>query len=387
VKAVVYHKPKDIRVEDVPDPRIIAPTDAIVRVSATAICGSDLHIYNGLVPQTRPMVMGHEFTGVVEEVGREVNRVRIGDRVIVPFAISCGTCWFCDRQLPNQCQQSNPGRYGPDGGLLKEKGGGIFGYTDLYGGYDGGQAEAVRVPWADVNCFSVPMELTDEQVLFLTDIIPTGWAGIDWADLRGGETVAVYGCGPVGLMAMKAAWVKGARRVIGVDIEGYRVETAMRVADADGIDATTVDPVMAIRDLTEGRGADVVVDAVGMEASESLLRRAAHMLRAEAGSISVMKQAFRSVRRGGAVSVLGTYASNYDGFPVGQIFDKQIRVRSGRAPVHVYLDRLMNLVSNHRLRADDIVTHRLPFADAPRAYKIFNDKDERCVKVVLRPHG
>jgi S-(hydroxymethyl)glutathione dehydrogenase/alcohol dehydrogenase len=219
MKAVVFHKPKDVRVESVDDPRIEEPTDAIVRVTSTAICGSDLHIYNGLFPQARPLVMGHEFMGIVEETGNAVKNLQPGDRVVVPFPIACGSCFFCSQGMPVHCETSNPKHYGPEGAVLHEKGGGLFGYTDLYGGYDGGQAEFVRVPFADVGPRKISDRFSDEEALFLTDIFPTGFCGVDWGGVRGGETVAVFGCGPVGLMAQKCAWVRGAKRVIALDIQ------------------------------------------------------------------------------------------------------------------------------------------------------------------------
>jgi S-(hydroxymethyl)glutathione dehydrogenase / alcohol dehydrogenase len=385
MRAVVYHRPKSVSVEHVPDARLEKPTDAVVRVTSTAICGSDLHIYNGLLLQLRRFTLGHEFMGIVEDVGKEVTKLRRGDRVLVPFPVACGTCFFCGRGLPGHCETSNPDKYGPEGGILGEKGGGLFGYTDLYGGYDGGQAEAVRVPFADVGPRRVPADLTDEQALFLTDILPTGFAAVDWAELKGGETVVVFGCGPVGLMAMKCAWLRGAGRVIGVDIESYRLQMAERTAHADVVHADEVNAVDVIRDATDGRGADVVIDAVGMEAHRSLRKKVSNALRFQLGSTSVLEQCFSAVRRGGVVSVVGVYGMSYDAFPLGQLFDKGIALRAGQAPVHRYIDHLLDLVASRRLRTDDIITHRLPLAEAAHAYEIFNRKEDGCVKVVLRP--
>jgi S-(hydroxymethyl)glutathione dehydrogenase / alcohol dehydrogenase len=385
MRAVRYHRPKNVSVDTVPDPRIEQPTDAIVRVTATAICGSDLHIYNGLILQLRRFVLGHEFMGIVEDVGSSVQKLRRGDRVVVPFPIACGACFFCERSLPVHCEVSNPGRYGPEGGLIRQKGGGLFGYTDLYGGYDGGQAEAVRVPFADFGPRQVPDSLSDEQALFLTDIIPTGFAAIDWADLQGGETVAVFGCGPVGLMAMKCAWLRGAGRVIGVDLEPYRLSMAERVADADVIDARETDPVEIIRAETGGRGADVVVDAVGMEAHRGLMKKLANVVHVQLGSTAALEKCLSAVRRGGVVSIVGVYGMSYDNFPLGQLFDKGVSLRMGQAPVHRYADHLVDLVASGKLRADDIITHRMPLAEAPRAYQLFNRKEDGCVKVVLHP--
>lgn len=384
MKAVRYHKPKDIRVDEVDDPKIEDPRDAIVRVTSTAICGSDLHIYNGLFPQVRPLVMGHEFMGVVEEAGSEVKNLKKGDRVIVPFPVACGACWFCNNNLPTHCENSNPEKYGPEGGVLDQKGGGIFGYTDYYGGYDGGQAEFARVPYADYGPRKVPDGLQDEQVLFLTDILPTGWAAVDWAELSGGETVAVFGCGPVGLMAQKSAWKCGANRVIGLDVEQYRLDVAKNVACAETVHINGRNPEDAIREMTGGRGADVCIDAVGMEAHISPARKMAAVAHMEAGTIDALSMCISSVRRGGAVSVVGVYATNYDNFPWGQIFEKGLRLRAGQVPAQYYTDKLMKMIENREIRTDDIITHIMPLEHAPIAYKIFNEKQDDCVKVVLK---
>lgn len=385
MKAVVFHKSKDMRVDEVPDPRIEREDDIILRVTSTAICGSDLHIYNGFLPQKDPMVMGHEFMGMVQERGRAVTNLEVGDRVVVPFPISCGGCFFCQHALPGHCEESNPKNYGPEGGMLEQKGGALFGYTDLYGGYSGGQAQYVRVPYANVGPRKVRDDFTDDQVLFLTDIFPTGFAGIEWANLQGGETVVVFGCGPVGIMAQKCAWVRGAGRVIGVDILPYRLDAAKRSAHSEVINLQESDAVELIREMTNGRGADVCVDAVGMEADRTLGDKLANLVHMEAGSIKALKMAISAVRRGGFVSVLGVYGMPYDNFPVGQIFDKGITMRFGQAPVQAYIDELIGWVEEGKIRLDDIITHRLPLADAPRAYELFNDKKDDCVKVVLKP--
>ena len=385
MKALVFHHPGKVSVDNVPEPKIKHAEDVILRVTATAICGSDLHIYNGFFPQKRDMVLGHEFMGIVEEIGSNVTSLQVGDRVVVPFPIACGGCFFCQHGLPGHCENSNPEKYGPEGGLLDQKGGGLFGYTDLYGGYDGGQAEYVRVPYANFGPRKVTSDFRDEEVLFLTDILPTGYTAIDWAELQGGETVAVFGCGPVGLMAMKCAWLRGAKRVIGIDIEPYRLATANRTANAEILNAAEDDPVQAIRDLTEGRGADVCVDAVGMEANRNLLDKLSNIIHAQAGSIKGLQTAISAVRRGGVVTVVGVYGTPYDNFPLGQIFDKGITMRFGQAPVQKYIDELLTWVEQRKIRLDDIITHRLPLAQAPHAYEIFNKKEDNCVKVVMKP--
>ncbi len=385
MKALVFHSPGKVSVDEVPDPKIQHSDDAIVRVTSTAICGSDLHIYNGFLPQKRPFVLGHEFMGVVEEVGSDVSELQKGDRVVVPFPIACGGCFFCQHDLPGHCEKSNPEKYGPEGGVMDQKGGALFGYTDLYGGYDGGQAQYVRVPYADVGPRKISADLEDEKVLFLTDILPTGYTAIQWANLKGGETVAVFGCGPVGLMAMKSAWLAGARQVIGIDILEYRLAMARKVADAQTINGKNNDPVEAIRALTNGRGADVCVDAVGLEADRSVLDKLSNVAHLQTGSISVLKAASSAVRRGGVLSVVGVYGMAYDNFPIGQWFDKGITVKCGQAPVHKYIDELIELVESGKIRLDDIITHRLPLEEAPHAYNIFCKKADNCVKVVLKP--
>jgi S-(hydroxymethyl)glutathione dehydrogenase / alcohol dehydrogenase len=385
MRALVFHRPGRVEVNDVPDPRIESEDDVILRVTATAICGSDLHIYNGFIPQKNDMVLGHEFMGVIEEVGRGVRELKKGDRVVVPFPIACGHCFFCQDSLPGHCENSNPEKYGPEGALLDQKGGGLFGYTDLYGGHSGGQAEYVRVPYANFGPRTVPENFRDEQVLFLTDIFPTGYSGIDWAGVKGGETVAVFGCGPVGLMAQKCAWIRGAKRVIGVDILNYRLAAAQRTAQAETINAETIDPVKAIREMTEGRGADVCIDAVGMEAKRKLTDKVANVWHMEVGSIKALKTAISAVRRGGHISVLGVYGIPYDSFPVGQIFDKGIHLSFGQAPVQKYIDDLIRYLQEDKIRLDDIISHRLLLDEAPRGYEIFNEKKEDCVKVVLTP--
>ena len=384
MKALVFHRPGHVEVNDVPDPRIEDPQDVVLRVTSTAICGSDLHILNGFIPQARDMVLGHEFMGVVEEVGREVTKLKVGDRVVVPFPIACGKCFFCSHATPVNCEHSNK-NYGPEGGLLKEKGGALFGYTDLYGGYNGGQAEYVRGPYANFSPRVVPEGFSDEEVLYLTDIFPTGYSAIDWANVQGGETVAVFGCGPVGIMAMKSAWLRGAKRVIGIDIQEYRLEAARRTANAETLNFDKLNVVEALRDMTEGRGPDVCVDAVGMEAERTLTDKLLNVWHAEMGTIKVLRACISAVRRGGAVTAVGVYGMPYDNFPLGQIFDKGIRMQMGQAPVTNYIDKLIGHLQKREIRLDDIISHRLPLSQAPHGYEIFRDKKDDCLKVVLSP--
>jgi len=387
MKAAVIHGPGIITCDTVPDPIIKDNTDIILKVTSTAICGSDLHIYSGGFPQPRPMVLGHEFMGIVEETGTAITSLKKGDRVIVPFPIACGGCFFCNHDLPGHCENSNPENYGPEGGLVTEKGGALFGYTDLYGGYDGGQAEYVRVPYANYGPRKVPDNLTDEQVLFLTDIFPTGYTGIDWGNVSGGETVAIFGSGPVGIMAAKSAWLRGAKRVVIVDTLQYRLDKAKLAANCETIlwNDGAKEVVEQIRAMTEGRGADVCVEAVGFEPERSLLDRAKAVVNFEKGSIKVLEACMSAVRRGGIVSVLGVYPTTYDNFPLGQFFDKGIIMKGGQAPAHKHIDQLLQWVVEGKVKLDDIITHRLPLSEVAHGYSIFKKKEEDCVKVVMDP--
>lgn len=383
MKAVVFHHPRKMSVDQVEDPSIVDNKDIILKVTSTAICGSDLHIYNGYFPQLKKMIMGHEFMGIVEEVGKNIKNLKKGDRVVVPFPIACGSCFFCNHSMPTHCENSNP-NYGPEGGLLKQKGAALFGYTDLYGGYPGGQAEYVRVPYAQFGPRKIESDLKDEEVLFLTDIFPTGWSAANWAGIKGGETVAVFGCGPVGIMAQKAAWLKGAARVIGIDVLDYRLERARKSASSETLNSNQVDVVEAIREKTNGRGADVCIDAVGMEANRSFIGKVSDMLRGQAGNITVIDTCASAVRRGGVISIVGVYGTRYS-FPLGQLFDKGVSLKMGQATVQVYIDELLNLIKDGKVKLDDIITHTLPLDQAAHGYDIFNKKQDNCLKVVLKP--
>lgn len=385
MKAAVFHKPGDISYDTVDDPRIENGRDVILKVTATAICGSDLHILSGGIPQASDMIVGHEFMGIVEEVGSAITNLKKGDRVVVPFPISCGHCFFCQHGASPACENSNFEHYGPEGGLLDQKGAALFGYTDLYGGYSGGQAQYVRVPYADISPRKVPDNMTDEQVLFLTDIFPTGWSAIDWAQLKGGETVAIFGSGPVGLMAQKAAWINGAGRVIAIDPVEYRLAKARQVNKVETLNPNEVDVVEAIRAMTGGRGADVCVDAVGFEAERSFLEKVKATVNFEKGTVKVLELCFSAVRRNGTVTVVGVYGTPFDNFPVGQMFDKGITIKQGQAPVINYIDHLIDLVTTEKVVLDDIISHRMPLRDVAHAYEIFKNKEDDCVKVVLNP--
>ena len=385
MKAAVFHKIGDIRVDNVPDPTIEEQEDIIVRVTSTAICGSDLHIYDGFIPQLTNQVLGHEFMGIVEEVGSQVTRVKKGDRVVVPFLISCGQCFFCQQGYHASCEHSNPEHYGPQGDMLKGKGGGAFGYTDLYGGYDGGQAEYVRVPNANSGPKIIPDGLEDEQVLFLTDIFPTGWSAVKWGRVKPGDTVVIFGSGPVGLMSQKAAWLNGAERVIAIDPLEYRLEKARTVNQVETLNSEDKDLRDKIYEMTDGRGADVAIDAVGMEANRSFGEKLKAVINVEKGTMKVMEMCTEVVRRNGHISVVGVYASPYDNFPIHRIFDKGLTMQFGQAQVNVYIDECFEMVRSGKVVLNDIITHRVPLSKASEAYDMFKNKKDDCVKVVLKP--
>lgn len=386
MKAAVFHSPGKITCDTVEDPKIEDQQDVILKVTATAICGSDLHLYSGGIPQARPMVMGHEFMGVVEEVGKGVTHLKVGDRVVVPFPVACGHCFFCEHDLPSGCENSNVDNYGPEGGILTEKGGGMFGYSDLYGGYNGGQAQYVRVPYANTGPRKVADSLTDEQVLFLTDIFPTGYTGIMWGELKGGETVAIFGAGPVGTMAAKSAALYNAKKIIVVDTVQYRLDKIKAITGCDTILWDSADGVVEqIREMTGGRGADLCIDAVGFEPDRNIIDRAKAVVNLEKGSIKVLNACMSAVRRGGTVSILGVYATPFDNFNLGQIFDKGIIIKAGQAPVHAIIDKLMNYVETGKVKLEDVITHRLALDQVAKGYEIFDKKQDDCVKVVLDP--
>ncbi|MBO6183204.1 MAG: glutathione-dependent formaldehyde dehydrogenase [Chryseobacterium sp.] len=386
MKAAVFHAPGKITCDTVDDPIIQDENDIILKVTSTAICGSDLHMYSGGIPQPRPMVMGHEFMGEIVEKGKNITHLHQGDRVVVPFPIACGCCYFCENDLPGGCENSNPENYGPEGGILTEKGGGMFGYTDLYGGYNGGQAQYVRVPYANFGPRKVPDILTDEQALFLTDIFPTGYTGVMWGELKGGESVAIFGAGPVGSMAVKSAILHNAGKVIVIDTLQYRLDQIKKLTGCETIlweDSEST--IEKIREMTKGRGADLCIDAVGFEPERNFLDRAKAVINFEKGSMKVLEACMSAVRRGGTVSVLGVYAVNYDNFRLGQIFDKGIILRAGQAPVHAIIDKLMKHVESGEVKLDDIITHRLSLNDVAKGYELFDKKEDGCVKVVLDP--
>jgi threonine dehydrogenase-like Zn-dependent dehydrogenase len=380
MKAVVWRGKEDVRVEDTSDPTIRRPTDAIVRVSASGLCGSDLHLYGGLIPGMRTGdVLGHEAFGIVEEVGPEVTHLRPGMRVVVPFNISCGRCFMCGQGLQSQCETTQNSRF--------HRGGSLFGYSHLYGGVPGAQAELLRVPMAHYGPIPVPEEVPAHRAVLLADVLPTAWQGVIQAGVQAGQSVAVFGLGPIGQMCARFALQRGARRVIGVDRVAERLTMAQRHG-VDVVDFTRVDDLpQVVVEATGGRGADAVIDCVGMEADGSRLDRLLQVTKLQPSRAIALRHAVDAVRRGGTISIVGVYGGWLHGFPLDQLFDKQIQVSMGQANVRRWSDDLLPVVidPDDPLGLDDLVTHRVPLAEAPRAYRMFREKRAGAVKVMFRP--
>jgi threonine dehydrogenase-like Zn-dependent dehydrogenase len=366
-------------VETVADPVILNPRDAIIKVTSTAICGSDLHLYNGYVPtMEKGDVLGHEFMGEVVEVGKDNHRLVVGDRVVVPFTIACGHCYFCREQLWSLCDNSNPNAWMAEK-LYGYSASGLFGYSHMYGGYPGGQAEYARVPFADVGPLKVPDSLSDEQVLFLSDIFPTGYMAADNCQIKAGDTVAVWGCGPVGQFAIKSAFLLGAERVIAIDRFVERLELASLQGGAETLNYEDVDVLDALRQLTGGQGPDACIDAVGLEAhgttSLSLATDRLHSLR----------QAISACRKGGTVSIPGVYGGWLDKFPLGAAFAKGLTLKMGQTHMHKYMPLLLERIERGEIDPSFIITHRIGLEDAPAMYRTFRDRGDSCIKVVMQP--
>jgi threonine dehydrogenase-like Zn-dependent dehydrogenase len=390
MKAVTYISRNKVRLSDVPEPTILNAGDAIVKVSSAAICGSDLHLVDGYVPSMlNGDILGHEFMGEVVETGRSVTNVHTGDRVVVAFPISCGKCWSCQHQLFSVCENSNPN------GWLAEKffgypTAGVYGYSHLTGGYAGGQAEYVRVPFADVGAFKVPDEVPDEKALFLGDILPTGYMGAEMAEIQPGDVVAVWGAGPVGQFAIASAKLMGAERIIAIDRFDVRLNMARERAGAtDTIDYEQVPALEALKELTGGRGPDKCIDAVGMEAHSSDAQwpfdRAMQAVRAETDRPMALRDAIMACRSGGIVSVVGAYGGFVDKFPIGAVMNRSLTIRAGQCHVQRYMRPLLERVQRGEIDPSFIITHTLALGDAVHGYDIFKNKLDDCVKVVLKP--
>jgi threonine dehydrogenase-like Zn-dependent dehydrogenase len=390
MKAVCWWGKNEVRVENVPDPKILNPHDAIVRVTLTAICGSDLHLYDGYVPtMMRGDILGHEFMGEVVELGSEVKNLTVGDRVVVPFPIGCGRCFFCRNDPWSLCDNTNPNAWMVEA-LMGYSGAGIYGYSHMYGGYSGGQAEYVRVPFADVNPLKIPAGIPDEKALFLTDIFPTGWMAAENCAIRNGDTVAVWGCGPVGQFGVKSAWMLGAERVIAID----RVPARLRLAAADGrtetVNYSDVDDAFeTIKELTGGRDPDSCIDAVGMEAHghtpDAVIDRVKQVMKLQFDRAHSLRQAIHSCRKGGTVSIPGVYAGFIDNIPIGQAFGKGLTLKMGQTHVQKYTQPLLDRIVAGEIDPSFLITHRATLEDAPEMYRTFRDKADECIKVVMQP--
>ena len=389
MKALCWHGANDVRVETVPDPGILNPHDAIVRITLTAICGSDLHIYNGYIPgMEKGDILGHEFMGEVVDVGSKVRKVKKGDRVVVPFTICCGKCFYCISDLWSLCDNTNPNAqvlrklYGSSGS-------GLFGYSHLYGGYAGGQAEYARVPFADVGPIVIENGQSDEQVLFLSDILPTGYMAAENCNIQPGDIIAVWGCGPVGLFAIRCAYMLGAERVIAIDHIPERLKVARELCNAEVLDYTDDDILGSLRQMTGGRGPDACIDAVGMEAHggvEQLYDRVKQSIFLETDRPGVLRRAIMACRKGGTVSIPGVYGGFIDKVPIGAAFAKGLTLKMGQTHAPRYLRPLLTRIQNGEIDPSFVISHRFPLSEAAKAYDLFNRKEDGCTKVVLKPN-
>lgn len=378
MKAVTYQGMKNLQVKEVPDALLEKSDDIVVRITSTAICGSDLHLLHGMIPNLpHDYIIGHEPMGIVEEVGRDVTRVKKGDRVIIPFNVSCGECFYCKHQLESQCDNSNP----------HGQAGGFFGYSETFGGYAGGQAELLRVPYANFVPFVVPedAEMEDEKLLFLSDIVPTAYWAVDTSGVKSGDTVIVLGCGPVGLLAQKFAWLKGAKRVIAVDHVGYRMKHAERTNKVETFNFLEHENLGEhLKEITGG-GADVVLDCVGMDGKMTMVEMVETALKLQGGAMGAIVLASQCVRKGGTVQLVGVYGLRYNAFPLGDFFSRNITLKMGQAPVIHYIPELYKMIKEERFDPTDIITHRMKLDDAVDGYSKFDEKKDDCIKVVLKP--
>jgi threonine dehydrogenase-like Zn-dependent dehydrogenase len=375
--AMNYRGPQRVRIDHKPMPEILHPQDAIVRVTRSCICGSDLHLYNGNVPDTRiGTTFGHEFVGVIEAVGNEIHQLKSGDRVIVPFNIACGKCVFCKQGLFGNCHESNPQATAV---------GGIFGYSHTAGGYDGGQAEYVRVPYADVGPVKIPEGMDLDDAVLLTDVVPTGYQAAEMGGIQRGDTVVVFGAGPIGIMAAKCAWLFGAGRVMIIDQLDYRLEFARNYAKCEAYNFLSLeDPVVFIKKTTDSLGADVCIDAVGAEAAGSLMQTlTGRKMLLQAGSATALQWAINSVKKGGIVSIVGVYGPTANLVPIGNVVNKGLTIRANQTSVKRLLPKLIEHVQNGIISPKELITHRIPLEDIADAYRIFSDKLDGCIKPVL----
>lgn len=390
MKALTWHGRSDVRYEDVPDPSIVDPTDAIVRITSTAICGSDLHLFDVFNPfMEKGDVLGHEPMGIVEEVGSEVGRLKEGDRVVVPFTISCGTCWACEKTLFSACQTTNRNADLAKN-LLGQTGAGLFGYSHLTGGYAGGQAEYLRVPYADVGPVRIDSDLPDEKVLFLSDVFPTGWMAAENAEIEPGDTVAVWGCGAVGQFTIQSAWLQGAGRVIAIDRVPERLAMAAESGRAETIDIRDDSVYDRLMDMTDGRGPDRCVDAVGAEAHstgsiDALYDKAKTLMQLETDRAHVIRETIRCCRPGGTISMPGVYFGVVDKIPMGPFMNKGLTLKTGQTHMQRYLEPLLQRVEDDEIDLSFIVTHTEPLEKGPDMYRTFREKEDGCIKVVLKP--
>jgi threonine dehydrogenase-like Zn-dependent dehydrogenase len=388
MKALVFHGKHDVRMDNVPDPKILNDRDIILKVTTTCICGSDLHLYDGVIPtMIDGDILGHEFMGEVVEVGKGVTNRKIGDRVVVPFTIACGNCFFCQRDLWSLCDNSNPNAKLAET-FYGQATSGLFGYSHLTGGYAGGQAEYVRVPYGDVGPMAIPGGLTDEQVVFLTDIFPTGYMAVENCNVQPGDTIAIWGAGPVGQFAIKSAFLLGAGKVIAIDNIPERLRLA-EAAGADTINFADHDLAARLNDMTAGRGPDACVDCVGLEAHGTgpgeLYDWAKMGLRLATDRPNVLRQAIQACRKGGTVSIPGVYGGLLDKIPMGAAFNKGLTFKMGQTHVHKYLQPLLQRIQNGDIDPTFIITHRVKLADAPKMYDTFKNKRDNCIKVVMTP--
>jgi threonine dehydrogenase-like Zn-dependent dehydrogenase len=389
MKANCWMSKHTTSVEQVPDPQILNADDAILRVTSTAICGSDLHLYNGFVPSMETGdILGHEFMGEVVDVGSDVRNLRVGDRVVVPFPISCGICWSCQHQLYSLCENSNPNAWMAEK-LWGYSPAGIFGYSHMLGGFAGGQAEYVRVPFADVGPLKVPDGVPDEQVLFLSDIFPTGYMGAEMCNIQPGDIIAVWGCGPVGQFAIKSAYLLGAERVIAIDRFPYRLRMAREQGGAETLSYEEVDIHDALKEMTGGRGPDACIDAVGMEAHTpgivGAYDRAKQAMMLQTDRPIALREAIMACRNGGTVSVIGVYGGFIDKFPMGSLMNRSLTIKTGQAHVQRYMRPLLERIQKGEIDPSFVITHRLRLEEAPQGFEMFLNKQNDCVKIVLTP--